>query len=69
MIVGVLAAIGAINWGLVGLANIDLVARLFGAGSSASRVVYGLIGVSGLLLLVGGVFKLCPCQKGACATK
>jgi uncharacterized membrane protein YuzA (DUF378 family) len=46
-----LAIVGAVNWGLVGLAQFDLVAALFG-GSTAmlSRVVYTLVGISGLIL-------------------
>ncbi|MFO0968305.1 MAG: DUF378 domain-containing protein [Gemmataceae bacterium] len=47
-----LVVVGAVNWGLVGLAQFDLVAALFG-GSSAliSRVVYALVGVAGVVLL------------------
>lgn len=41
-----LVIIGALNWGLVGLFNLDLVALLFGAGSLLSRIVYILVGVS-----------------------
>jgi uncharacterized membrane protein YuzA (DUF378 family) len=49
----VLVVVGAVNWGLVGLAQFDLVATLFG-GSAAplSRVVYSLVGLAGLLLVV-----------------
>ena len=44
-----LAIIGAVNWGLVGLFQFDLVAFLFGGqGAVISRVVYGLIGAAGL---------------------
>ncbi len=66
----VLAAIGAINWGLVAVANYDLVAALLGAGTTAARVVYGLIGLSGIGLLLS-LAKCCPCNKtgGSCATK
>ena len=40
------------NWGLVGLAQFDLVAFLFGGPSAViSRVVYGLVGVAGVTLL------------------
>lgn len=47
----VLVIIGAVNWGLVGLAGFDLVAALFG-GSDAplSRVVYSLVGAAGVAL-------------------
>ena len=43
-----LAVIGAINWGLVGLLNMDLVASIFGAASTISKAVYVLVGLSGL---------------------
>jgi uncharacterized membrane protein YuzA (DUF378 family) len=49
----VLVIIGAINWGLVGLFQFDLVAALFGGQSAAlSRVVYTLVGLSGLVVAV-----------------
>ena len=63
-VVGVLVAIGAINWGLVGVVNIDLVARVLGSMTTGARVVYTLIGVAGLLKLVSLV-KACPCQGAA----
>ena len=44
----VLIIIGAINWGLMAIFNFDLVAALFGDMSVISRIVYGLVGVSGL---------------------
>lgn len=44
----VLIIIGALNWGLIALFNFDLVAALFGDMSVISRIVYGLVGVSGL---------------------
>lgn len=47
-----LVIIGAINWGLVGLFNLDLVAAIFGAGSGLSRIVYILVGISGLYQLI-----------------
>ena len=48
----VLVIIGALNWGLVGLFQWDLVAALFGGTDSAfSRIVYSLVGLSGLLLI------------------
>ena len=67
-LIGVLVAIGAINWGLVGVLQVDLVARLLGDMTGPARVVYAVIGVAGLLKLVSLV-KCCPCQKGSCATK
>ncbi|MBQ8588881.1 MAG: DUF378 domain-containing protein [Firmicutes bacterium] len=46
-----IAIIGAVNWGLIGLMRFDLVAALFGDMSVLSRIVYGLVGLSGLYLL------------------
>jgi uncharacterized protein len=47
-----LVVIGAINWGLVALAEFDLVAALFGLDfgetNAMTRIVYGLVGISGL---------------------
>ena len=45
------AIIGAVNWGLIALFSFDLVAWLFGNMTLAARLVYGLVGVSGLYLL------------------
>ena len=44
----VLMIIGAINWGLIAIFNFDLVATIFGDMTILSRIVYGLVGVSGL---------------------
>jgi uncharacterized membrane protein YuzA (DUF378 family) len=44
----VLMIVGSINWGLVGVANFDLVAALFGPGSMLSRIVYALVGLAGI---------------------
>ena len=43
-----LIIIGAINWGLIGLFSFDLVGTLFGDMSILSRIVYSLVGISGL---------------------
>jgi len=44
-----LVIIGALNWGLIGFFNFDLVATLFGGQSALlSRLVYGLVGLAGL---------------------
>ena len=42
----VLVIVGGLNWGLVGLFDFDLVAAIFGAGSTLSRFVYILVGLS-----------------------
>lgn len=47
----VLAIIGALNWGLVGLFSFDLVAAIFGPMSILSRIIYVLVGLAGLWLI------------------
>jgi len=47
-----LVIIGAINWGLIGFFNFDLVAAIFGGQQSLlSRIIYALVGLSGLYAL------------------
>lgn len=67
-LVGVLVAIGAVNWGLVGLFQVDLVAKLLGSMTTTARIVYGLIGLAGVVKLVSFV-KCCPCRGERCETK
>ena len=43
-----LVIIGAINWGLIGIFNFNLVDTIFGEMSIISRIVYSLVGISGL---------------------
>ncbi|MDQ0163889.1 DUF378 domain-containing protein [Aeribacillus alveayuensis] len=53
----VLTIIGALNWGLIGFFQFDLVAAIFGGQASAlSRIVYGIVGIAGLINL-GLLFK------------
>ena len=45
----ILVIIGAINWGLVGLAKFDLVAWIFGGQTAVvRRTIYALVGLAGL---------------------
>ena len=44
----VLIIIGAINWGLIGIFNFNLVSAIFGEMSVISRIIYALVGISGL---------------------
>lgn len=47
-----LVIIGAINWGLVGFFQFDLVAAIFGGADSwISRIIYALVGIAGLYTL------------------
>jgi len=47
----VLVVVGALNWALYGLFELDLVAEIFGDLSTLSRVVYVLVGVAGVYML------------------
>ncbi len=46
-----IAIIGAVNWGLIGFFNFNLVAALFGSTSWLSRIIYALVGLCGLYLI------------------
>lgn len=52
----VLVIVGGVNWGLVGLADFDLVAALLGDGSVLARAVYVLVGLS-------AVYQIAPLAK------
>lgn len=46
-----LVIIGALNWGLVGFFNFDLVAAIFGEMTAFTRIIYALVGISAIYLL------------------
>ena len=52
IVAAVLVVVGALNWGLVGIAQFDLVAALFGMSfgdtSALTGVIYALVGLAGL---------------------
>ena len=52
ILAAVLVIVGGLNWGLVGLAEFDLVAALvgldFGETNALSRIVYGLVGLAAI---------------------
>ena len=53
----VFTVIGAVNWGLIGFFQFDLVAAIFGGQNSAlARIIYGIVGISGPINL-GLLFK------------
>ena len=45
----VVTIIGAINWGLIALFDYNLVSTMFGTGTIMTRVIYGLVGLTGLI--------------------
>ena len=48
----ILIIIGAINWGLVGFFNLDLISVIFGNMSMISRIIFAVVGIPGIYSLV-----------------
>ena len=44
----ILVIIGALNWGLIGIFNFNLVDAIFGTMSAISKIIYTLVGISGI---------------------
>ncbi len=69
-----LVLIGALNWGLMGLAGLNLVNSILGSAPSLERLVYVLVGLSALAMLFqskchkccGGECKGGSCKGGSC---
>ena len=62
-VVGALAIIGALNWGSIALTGNNFVEQIFGAGTTITKILYILVGLSGLALLAS-YFVICPkCKK------
>jgi len=47
----ILTVIGGLNWGLIGLINLNIVEAIFGVGSIITRVVYVIVGLAALYLI------------------
>jgi len=61
-IVGAIAIIGCFNWGLIGISGVNVVENILGQGA-VTKVIYILVGLSGLCLLAS-YFVICPkCKK------
>ena len=70
IIIMILIIVGALNMGLVGFFNYDLLADLFGGfGSSGARTVFSIIGIAGLIAAVRFVCKCCHCGSCKCCGK
>lgn len=63
-IVLLLLVIGALNWGLVGFFQYDLVADLFGMMTPLARIIYGLVGIAGLCGICGLIRCCRSCDCG-----
>jgi uncharacterized membrane protein YuzA (DUF378 family) len=56
LIAWILVVIGALNWGLVGLFDFNLVESIFGMGT-LTNIIYDIVGLSALVLVVLKVMK------------
>ncbi len=54
-----LVFVGALNWGLVGAFNFNLVNRIFGSVNWLERLIYVLVGLAGLMTLFTSKCKKC----------
>lgn len=45
----IVTIIGAINWGLIGFLDFNLVETIFGSGTMLSRLIYMIVGICGLI--------------------
>ncbi len=45
----VITIIGAINWGFIGIFDLNIVEAIFGTASMLSRLIYTLVGLTGLI--------------------
>ncbi|OGH22220.1 MAG: hypothetical protein A3F31_01480 [Candidatus Levybacteria bacterium RIFCSPHIGHO2_12_FULL_38_12] len=52
MVTFLLTVVGALNWGLVGIFNFNVVASLLGAGSSLEKLIYVLVGASAVWFVI-----------------
>ncbi len=59
LIVGVLLIIGALNWGLVGLFDFNVVGTIFGEMSILSRFIYALVGLAAMydVIMIKAIWK------------
>lgn len=63
MVSFILVLVGALNWGLVGLFNVNLVTSLLGTMPGAETVVYVLIGLSAVYIGFGHMKDCKVCSK------
>ena len=70
MISYALVITGAIVWGMVGFFNYNLVGAIFGGDASIlARIVYSLVGLSGIVLLATSGHEECFCDCSETTTK
>lgn len=47
----ILIVVGGLNWGLVGIANFNLISALLGVGGLA-RIIYALVGIAAIYVVI-----------------
>lgn len=71
MIAEILVIVGALNWGLLGAFEFNLVTALLGSWPTVERVVYVLVGLAAIVMLAH-MFRMCKkccgaaCEGGSC---
>jgi uncharacterized protein len=72
LLAAVLLVVGGLNWGLVAIAEFDLVAWIFGEDfgttNVASRIVYGLVGLAAVYGIVSLLNRRSEPVRGRVAT-
>lgn len=54
ILASLLLVVGGINWGLISVVDLDVVAALFGDMTLISRLIYGLVGLSAVYHIIRG---------------
>ena len=55
---------GAILWGILGIFNYNLVSSIFGDGTIFTRILYSIVGISGVVLLATAKDEeFCECSE------
>lgn len=62
MIAYALVITGALVWGIVGFFNYNIIGAMFGDASIISRIIYSLVGISGVFLLATTQHEECYCD-------
>ena len=53
----ILTVIGGLNWGLIGLIDLNIVQAIFGAGTIITRAIYVIVGLAALYLIAAALME------------
>lgn len=65
-IANILVIVGALNWGIFGLFDINVVQLIFGEIWKLESIIYILVGISAVIVIVKGGLSGCCC--GTCSS-